>query len=202
MTAHNWWSLVIRGLLAFAVGVIAIGWPGITLAALVLLFGAYALLDGVVSIIGAWRAARAHDRWAGLAVEGIAGIAAAATTVSWPAITAFVLVGIISACALITGNFRDHVRHTPAPADSRRMAVGAQRGPIRPVRTLRLFLSTCRSACNRSDHWNLLTGLRDAFHRTGFPAACPEPNVVCKVPHWGTRPLRGFEYGKRQRSPP
>jgi uncharacterized membrane protein HdeD (DUF308 family) len=105
MTTRNWWSLVIRGLLAFAVGVIAIGWPGITLAALVLLFGAYALLDGVVSIIGAWRVARAHDRWAGLAVEGIAGIAAAATTVLWPAITAFVLVGIISAWALITGIF-------------------------------------------------------------------------------------------------
>src|SRR5260370_21854761 len=81
MTSRNWWSLVIRGLLAIAVGVVAIGWPGITLAALVMLFGAYALLDGVVSIIAAWRAARAHDRWAGLAVEGIAGVAAAATTV-------------------------------------------------------------------------------------------------------------------------
>jgi uncharacterized membrane protein HdeD (DUF308 family) len=51
------------------------------------------------------RAARALDLWAGLAVEGIAGIAAAATTVLWPAITAFVLVGIISAWALITGIF-------------------------------------------------------------------------------------------------
>ena len=33
MTTRTWWSLVIRGLLALAVGVIAIGWPGITLAA-------------------------------------------------------------------------------------------------------------------------------------------------------------------------
>ena len=57
--ATNWWSLVIRGLVAIIVGIIAFAWPGITLEALVLLFGAYALIDGVLSIVGAWRASRA-----------------------------------------------------------------------------------------------------------------------------------------------
>ena len=48
--AINWWSLVIRGLVAILLGLITFVWPGITLGALVLLFGAYALLDGVLAI--------------------------------------------------------------------------------------------------------------------------------------------------------
>ncbi len=59
----NWWSPVIRGLVAILLGIITLAWPGITLGALVLLFGAYAAIDGIFSIIGAWRASRAHERW-------------------------------------------------------------------------------------------------------------------------------------------
>lgn len=103
--AKNWWSLVIRGLVALMVGVVAFVWPGITLAALVILFGAYALIDGVVSLIGAWRASQTHQRWGVLVLEGIAGIAAAAITLLWPGITAFALVVVIAAWALVTGAF-------------------------------------------------------------------------------------------------
>jgi len=67
-------------------------WPGITLAALVFLFAAYALVDGVVSLVGAVRAVTAHERWGSLLLEGIVGIAAAVITVLWPAITALSLV--------------------------------------------------------------------------------------------------------------
>ena len=52
--ARNWWSLVIRGLVAIVLGIVTFAWPGITVGAVVILFGAYALLDGVVSIVGAW----------------------------------------------------------------------------------------------------------------------------------------------------
>jgi uncharacterized membrane protein HdeD (DUF308 family) len=69
--ARNWWSLVIRGSIAILVGIITFAWPGITLGALVLLFGAYALLDGIFSLIGAWRASRAHERWGVLVFEGV-----------------------------------------------------------------------------------------------------------------------------------
>jgi len=103
--AQNWWSLVIRGLVGICVGVIAFVWPGITLAALVLLFGAYALIDGVVSLAGAVKAARAHERWLVLVLEGIAGIVSAAITVLWPGVTAFALIWIIAAWALATGLF-------------------------------------------------------------------------------------------------
>jgi uncharacterized membrane protein HdeD (DUF308 family) len=102
--ARNWWSLVIRGIVAILVGVITFVWPGITLGALILLFGAYALLDGIFAIIGAWKAARAHERWGALVFEGIAGIGASAVTVVLPGITALVLVYVIAAWAVVTGS--------------------------------------------------------------------------------------------------
>jgi uncharacterized membrane protein HdeD (DUF308 family) len=101
--ARNWWSLVIRGLVAIVLGIVTFAWPGITLGALVLLFGAYALLDGGVSIVGAWKAARSHERWGALILEGIVGIAAAAVTAIFPGITTLALVYLIAAWALVTG---------------------------------------------------------------------------------------------------
>src|ERR1700727_2325856 len=101
--ARNWWSLVIRGLAALALGIATFVWPEITVGALVLLFGAYALLDGVISIVGAWKAARAHERWGALILEGIFGIAVAALTIIFPGITALALVYLIAAWALVTG---------------------------------------------------------------------------------------------------
>ena len=101
--ATNWWSLVIRGFLGVAVGILTFLWPGITFTALVFLFAGYALVDGVVSLTGAIRAISAHDRWAALLVEGIAGILAAVITVIWPALTALGLVLVIGAWATVTG---------------------------------------------------------------------------------------------------
>jgi len=101
--ARNWWSLVIRGIVGIAVGIVSFLWPGITLSALVLLFGVYALIDGIVNLTGAARAAEAHERWGVLLLEGIIGILAAVATVLWPTITALALVYIIGAWAILTG---------------------------------------------------------------------------------------------------
>jgi uncharacterized membrane protein HdeD (DUF308 family) len=101
--ANNWWSLVIRGIVAIIVGLISLLWPGITLSALVILFGAYALLDGIFSFVGAWRASQAHERWGSLLLEGVVGIAAAVVTLLWPAITLFTLIYIVAAWAIFTG---------------------------------------------------------------------------------------------------
>src|SRR5260370_12014341 len=101
--ATNWWSLVIRGIAGIAFGILTFVWPGITLVALVLVFGAYSLIDGVMSLIGAVRAAEAHERWGLLVLEGLVGIAAAAITVLWPGITAIALVYVIAAWAIVTG---------------------------------------------------------------------------------------------------
>lgn len=101
--ATNWWALVIRGLAAVLLGVLALVWPGITLVALVFLFAGYSLVDGVAALVGAVRAMEHHDRWGVLVLEGIVGIAAAVVTLAWPAITAIALVYVIAAWAIITG---------------------------------------------------------------------------------------------------
>ncbi len=105
LLANSWWSLAIRGIVAVLLALVTFVWPGITLGALVLLFGAYAFIDGVVNIAGAWRAAGAHERWMPLVIEGILSIVAAVVAVVWPAITAVALVYLVAAWCLATGAF-------------------------------------------------------------------------------------------------
>jgi uncharacterized membrane protein HdeD (DUF308 family) len=104
--ARNWWAVGIRGLAALLFGLLAIIWPGITVLALLALFGAYALVDGVVALGTAFfgrRGAAADRGW--LVVEGIAGIAAGIVTFVWPGVTALVLLWLIAAWAFVTGIF-------------------------------------------------------------------------------------------------
>jgi uncharacterized membrane protein HdeD (DUF308 family) len=103
--ANAWWSLVVRGLVAIVLGVAALAWPGITLNVLLILFGAYALIDGCMSLADAWQASKVHERWGALLLKGLAGIAAAVITVAWPAITALALVYVIAFWAVVTGAF-------------------------------------------------------------------------------------------------
>jgi uncharacterized membrane protein HdeD (DUF308 family) len=103
--ARNWWALAIRGLLGIAVGVIAFLMPAATMLALVLLFAAYMLADGVFAIVAAVRAARRHERWAWLVLEGVADIAAGAIAALWPGITVVALVLLVAAWALVSGTF-------------------------------------------------------------------------------------------------
>src|SRR5260221_318509 len=103
--ARNWWLVALRGVLAILFGIVAILLPGPTLAALVLLFAAYMVVDGVLAIVAAVRAARRHERWGWLIFEGIVDLAAAAIAFLFPVATifAFVLPWWIGAYALIFG---------------------------------------------------------------------------------------------------
>jgi uncharacterized membrane protein HdeD (DUF308 family) len=103
LLAKHWWSPVLRGLVAIVVGIIALALPGITLGVLVILFGAYSLIDGIAAVLAAYRSSRLGERWGVLLFEGVAGILAGAVTFSWPAITALVLIYLIGAWALLTG---------------------------------------------------------------------------------------------------
>jgi uncharacterized membrane protein HdeD (DUF308 family) len=101
--ARNWWLLALRGLLAVVFGVLAFVWPDITLVALVLLFGAYALVDGAFTSFTAIRDREEHEHWKLLLVEGLSGIGAGVLTLLWPGITAFILLYLIAGWALATG---------------------------------------------------------------------------------------------------
>src|SRR5262245_42521860 len=103
---RNWWALLIRGLAAIVFGLIAFFAPGVTVAALVIVFGAYALVDGVFAIVAGLRAAQRHERWWPFALEGLAHIVVGLITFTLPAVTAFALLLLVSAWAIVTGVFR------------------------------------------------------------------------------------------------
>jgi uncharacterized membrane protein HdeD (DUF308 family) len=103
--ALNWWALALRGAVAIIFGLIAFLMPGVTLYALTILFGAYALIDGIVSLLAAFRSARQGEHWWTLLFEGVMGLGAAAVTAAWPGVTLVVLVFIIAAWAVVTGVF-------------------------------------------------------------------------------------------------
>jgi uncharacterized membrane protein HdeD (DUF308 family) len=100
LLARYWWVLALRGVLAVLFGLFAFFIPGITLLSLVLLFGAYVLLDGIFDLVAATRSPSHH--WA-LVLEGIVGIIAGILTFLWPGITAIVLLYLIAFWAIFTG---------------------------------------------------------------------------------------------------
>ena len=105
MLRHYWWALAIRGFVALLFGLMTFFIPGVTLAVLVLWFGAYALVDGIFSIIAAWRAPDTHARWGSLLIEGIVGIVAGVLTFIWPGVTLAALIFLVAAWAVVTGIF-------------------------------------------------------------------------------------------------
>jgi uncharacterized membrane protein HdeD (DUF308 family) len=103
--ARNWWALLIRGIVAIIFGILAFIWPGATILAIGILFGAYAFVDGVFAIIATVRAAEAGERWWPFLIEGIVGILIAAITFYDIRITLLALYLTIAAWAFITGIF-------------------------------------------------------------------------------------------------
>ncbi|HTV88134.1 MAG TPA: HdeD family acid-resistance protein [Stellaceae bacterium] len=99
----NWWALALRGVAAILFALIAILSPGITGLALILLFGAYALVDGILALVAASRAARLHGRSGALLLEGILDLIIAAICFLWPATALIALVYLIAIWAIVTG---------------------------------------------------------------------------------------------------
>ena len=103
--SRNWWAIALRGVAAIIFGVLTFVMPGITLAVLVLLFGAYAIVDGVLTLVAVARGQVSHrdvPRWM-LVLEGIVSIAAGLVAFVWPGLTTLALVYLIGAWAIVTG---------------------------------------------------------------------------------------------------
>ncbi|MCL4299136.1 MAG: HdeD family acid-resistance protein [Anaerolineae bacterium] len=103
LLTRNWWVFALRGLFAVLFGVVALVWPQATLMALVLLFGIYALADGVFAVVFGIASYERNDRWWVMLLEGVAGIIIGLLTFFWPDKTALVLLYFIAAWALVTG---------------------------------------------------------------------------------------------------
>jgi len=98
--ARNWWLFLIRGILAVIFGLMAFAWPALTLVTLVLLYGAYAFVDGLTAI---W--VGVSSRAWGVLFFGILGVIVGIYTFFYPGVTAIALLYLIAAWALVRGIF-------------------------------------------------------------------------------------------------
>ena len=101
--SKSWRSLALRGAISLVFGILAALWPGITLLWLLIMFAAYALIQGVVSTGAAFQSRKTHHDWWLMLLWGVVGIGAGVTAFMLPDLTAVVLVLIIGATALASG---------------------------------------------------------------------------------------------------
>ena len=100
---RHWWVPVLRGVAAIVFGVIALWYPGLTLAVLVIFFGAWVLVDGIFRVVGALSGHASDPDWGFHLIIGIVGIIIGVLTFRAPRITALALLIYIAAWALMIG---------------------------------------------------------------------------------------------------
>jgi uncharacterized membrane protein HdeD (DUF308 family) len=91
LLSRYWWVLVVRGAMAIVLGIFAFVWPQETIAALVLIFGAIALVDGTLAVVASIAGRSLTPYWWVLLVQGLLGIAVGVLTLLNPVITAVAL---------------------------------------------------------------------------------------------------------------
>jgi uncharacterized membrane protein HdeD (DUF308 family) len=100
-SARRWWTLVVRGILVIAFGILTVALPAVAVTALVLLFGIYSLADGFASLSSALRQ-RIGGRWMQVLV-GVLSVVAGLVALFWPGITAVALILVIAWWAILIG---------------------------------------------------------------------------------------------------
>lgn len=105
LVSRYWWVIALRGAVAILFGVLAFAWPGVTLEALVLLFGAYAVVDGVAAIVVGIKDYGERERWWATLLGGLVSLAAGIVTFMMPGLTALTLLTLIAVWAVMRGIF-------------------------------------------------------------------------------------------------
>jgi uncharacterized membrane protein HdeD (DUF308 family) len=95
-------SLILRGLLALGIGVVALAWPGVTVLALVIVFAVYAFIAAGLQAMQAFSSRTAGPVFGHLLL-GLVDIAAGVIAIAWPVPTALVLVLVVASWAIVTG---------------------------------------------------------------------------------------------------
>ena len=103
LLSKYWWVLVIRGVMAIALGVFAFVWPQGTITALVLVFGGIALVDGTLAVVASIAGRSLTPYWGVLLLQGLLGIGVGVLTLFNPAITAVALLIYIAVWAIGMG---------------------------------------------------------------------------------------------------
>ena len=103
--SRDWWHFAVRGVLAIVFGLMALIWPDSTKIALVLLFGAFALVDGILTVATAIQSRTYFKQWWAVLLQGLTGIVIAVLAFVWPDVTALVLLYFIGAWAILSGIF-------------------------------------------------------------------------------------------------
>jgi len=101
--ARNWWVLALRGVAGILFGVAAFVWPGVTLAALVLVFGVYVFVDGIFAVGAGIAMRRQLSLWWLVVLEGVLGIILGVLTFRSPSTTALVLLYFVAVWSIVTG---------------------------------------------------------------------------------------------------
>ncbi len=101
--ARNWWAIALRGVLAVAFGIVAFLWPGLLWLTVVYIIGAYAMIDGAISIVAAIRGRHTAQPWWALVFEGLLGIAVGVVAFAWPGLTELALLYMIAGWTLAAG---------------------------------------------------------------------------------------------------
>ncbi len=137
-------SLIVRGLLAVAVGIVALAWPGITVLALVILFAIYAFIAAGMEAVKAFSSERAGPVMGHLLL-GLVDVGAGVIALAWPGPTALVLVLLVGAWAMVAGLVEIYagfevgdVSRNPRPLLRERADLNRLRDrPLRPSRRRR-----------------------------------------------------------------
>lgn len=100
---RNWWTLVLRGVVAILFGIAVIVTPGIALATMIIFFGVFALFDGVFAVVSSLFSIGKYERWWAMFLGGLLSIAAGLIALVWPGITALTMLWLIAFWAIVTG---------------------------------------------------------------------------------------------------
>lgn len=101
--SRYWWLVVLRGVLAILFGLVAFTWPELTLVTLAILFGIYAIVDGLIAIVTGLSRTKETPRWWTFLLEGLIDIGAGLVALLWPGLATLVIVYMIAAWAVFTG---------------------------------------------------------------------------------------------------
>ena len=100
---RNWWTLLLRGGIAVLFGVLLFALPTLTLASIIIFFGAYALVDGVFNTVSALFSVGKYEGWWVSLLGGLVSIVAGTAVMTWPGLTALSVLWLIALWAVATG---------------------------------------------------------------------------------------------------